>query len=62
MIHCSTHVSVDILLKATGDAPIIKQKKWSVESNRTVGSISEFVKKYLKLGQQDSLVCFLFHL
>ncbi|MCL4122062.1 UNVERIFIED_CONTAM: hypothetical protein GTU68_020972 [Idotea baltica] len=46
---------VDILLKATGNAPIMKTKKWAVESDRTVGSIIAFVKKYLKLEATDSL-------
>ncbi|KAB7498419.1 Ubiquitin-like protein ATG12 [Armadillidium nasatum] len=46
---------VDILLKATGDAPIMKNKKWSVPCDRTIGSIIAFVKRYLKLQESDSL-------
>ena len=49
---------MDILLKATGDAPIMKTKKWTVEADRTIASISQFVKKYLKLAPTDNLVSF----
>lgn len=47
---------VDLLLKATGDAPIMKQKKWTVEADRNVGSIIIFIKRYLKLDSSESLV------
>ena len=47
---------VDILLRATGDAPIMKKKNWRVESDRTIGWISEFIKRYIKLEPNESLV------
>lgn len=47
---------VDVLLKATGNAPIMKKKKWSVDAEKQVGWISEFIKKYLKLETSDQLV------
>jgi ubiquitin-like protein ATG12 len=50
--------SVDILLKATGNAPIMKKKKWSVEPDKTIGWIMEFMKKYLKLERSEQLVRF----
>lgn len=48
--------AVDILLKATANAPIMKQKKWSVCQNNPIGRISEFIKKYLKLDPNERLV------
>ncbi|VVC86610.1 autophagy protein 12-like [Leptidea sinapis] len=48
-------VKVDILLKATGNAPIMKKKKWSVDAEKPVGWVMEFVKKYLKLEPEEKL-------
>lgn len=48
---------VDVLLKATGDAPIMKKKKWAVEGEKRVGWVADFIRKYLKLDPSDSLVC-----
>ena len=47
---------VEILLHPTGDTPIIKKKKWSLESNRQVAFISDFVKKLIKCEPHESLV------
>lgn len=49
-------ITVDILLKATGDAPIMKKKKWAVDAEKPIGWIMEFVKKYLKLEPEEKLV------
>lgn len=49
-------ISVDILLKATGNAPIMKKKKWAVDAEKPIGWIMEFVKKYLKLEPEEKLV------
>lgn len=46
---------IDILLKATGNAPIMKKKKWSVDPDKKIGMIIEFIKKYLKLDHSESL-------
>ncbi|KAK3576528.1 hypothetical protein CHS0354_018023 [Potamilus streckersoni] len=46
---------IDLLLKAAGDAPIMKKKKWAVERNKTVYWVADFIKKYLKCQQSDSL-------
>ncbi|CAK1596594.1 unnamed protein product [Parnassius mnemosyne] len=46
---------VDILLKATGDAPIMKKKKWAVDAEKPIGWVMEFVKKYLKLEPEEKL-------
>ncbi|CAK1547389.1 unnamed protein product [Leptosia nina] len=48
-------VKVDILLKATGNAPIMKKKKWAVDAEKPIGWIMEFVKKYLKLEPDEKL-------
>jgi ubiquitin-like protein ATG12 len=45
-------------LKATGNAPIMKKKKWSVDPERKIGWIIEFMKKYLKLDRSEHLVRF----
>ncbi|XP_026729149.1 autophagy protein 12-like [Trichoplusia ni] len=48
-------VKIDILLKATGNAPIMKKKKWAVDAEKPIGWIMEFVKKYLKLEADEKL-------
>lgn len=48
-------IKIDILLKATANAPIMKQKKWSVYQDNPIGRISEFIKKYLKLDPNERL-------
>ncbi|OAD60683.1 Ubiquitin-like protein ATG12 [Eufriesea mexicana] len=46
---------IDILLKATGNAPIMKQKKWSVSQDYCIGRISDFIRRYLKLDANEKL-------
>ncbi|KAI1292147.1 Autophagy protein 12-like [Halotydeus destructor] len=48
-------VKVDLLLKATGDAPIMKKKKWTVDPEKTVSWVIQFIRKYLKLEPSESL-------
>lgn len=48
--------TVDLLLKAVGDTPIMKQKKWAVERGRTVQSLSQFISRFLKLDANEQLV------
>lgn len=47
---------VDVLLKAVGDTPIMKTKKWALERGRTVQSVSQFISRYLKLSANEQLV------
>lgn len=47
---------VDILLKPTGNAPIMKKKKWTVDSEKPIGWIIEFIKKYIKIEPTEKLV------
>ncbi|XP_074605489.1 autophagy-related 12 [Brevipalpus obovatus] len=46
---------VDILLKATGDAPILKKRKWQVEGDKDVSFVINFVKQMLKLEKNENL-------
>lgn len=47
---------VDVLLKAVGDTPIMKTKKWAVDRGRTVQSLSQFISRFLKLEANEQLV------
>lgn len=49
-------LSVDVLLKPAGDAPILKKKKWAVDKSKTIGWISEFIKRYIKSVNTESIV------
>ncbi|XP_026319256.1 autophagy protein 12-like [Hyposmocoma kahamanoa] len=55
----SDKLKVDILLKATGNAPIMKKKKWAVDAEKPIGWIMEFVKKYLKLEPEEKLFLYI---
>ncbi|NWR74885.1 ATG12 protein, partial [Centropus unirufus] len=46
---------IDILLKAVGDTPIMKTKKWAVERTRTIQGLVDFIKKFLKLMASEQL-------
>ena len=46
---------IAILLKATGNAPIMRQKRWFVNEDHCIGRISNFVRKYLKLDTNEKL-------
>lgn len=35
----------------------MKHKKWSVEADKPIGWIIDFMRKYLKLDAQERLVC-----
>lgn len=47
---------VDVLLKAVGDTPIMKTKKWAVDRGRTLQSLSQFISRFLKLDANEQLV------
>uniref|UniRef100_A0A8D2LIH8 Ubiquitin-like protein ATG12 n=1 Tax=Varanus komodoensis TaxID=61221 RepID=A0A8D2LIH8_VARKO len=46
---------IDVLLKAVGDTPIMKTKKWTVERTRTIQGLIDFIKKFLKLVASEQL-------
>lgn len=50
------YISVDLLLKSAGDAPILKKKKWSVDPDKKVAWIIDFLRRYLKCQPSESLV------
>ena len=47
---------VEVHLQATGDAPIMKQKKYKVDGEKRIDWIIAFIRKFLKLEPTDSLV------
>lgn len=47
---------VDILLNAAGNAPIMKQRKWTVDWQKDVNWVCKFIHKYLKLDPEEKLV------
>ena len=49
-------LTVTVVLCAVGGAPIMKQRKWEVDSTQTIGFISSFIRKKLALQKSDSLV------
>lgn len=46
---------ITIMLKPTGDAPIISKKKWAVPPEQTVSDISEKIRKLLKFEENERL-------
>ncbi|KJH52836.1 Mov34/MPN/PAD-1 family protein [Dictyocaulus viviparus] len=46
---------VTILLRAVGDAPILKQKKFSVDASRTVAWFTQVIKKMIALADDQTL-------
>ncbi|CAM4563353.1 ubiquitin-like protein ATG12 [Caretta caretta] len=50
-----TKKKIDVLLKAVGDTPIMKNKKWAVERTRTIQGLIDFIKKFLKLVASEQL-------
>lgn len=46
---------IEILLKNTGNAPIMKKTKWAVRASSTVSEIARFITNYLKLDPSQSL-------
>ena len=49
-------LSVDILFNAAGNAPIMKQRKWTVDSLKDINWVCKFIHKYLKLCREEKLV------
>ncbi|XP_033630476.1 autophagy protein 12-like [Asterias rubens] len=46
---------VDILLRATGDAPIMKKKRWAVDQSKKIAWVIDFIRKYIKCEPSESL-------
>lgn len=45
-----------VLLKATGNAPILKQSKFKISATQQFHAVIDFMKKQLRLPQGESLV------
>ncbi|MEE6483229.1 hypothetical protein FKM82_013474 [Ascaphus truei] len=52
---CEAKRKIDVLLKAVGDTPIMKNKKWTMEKARTIQGLMDFIKKYLKMESAEQL-------
>ncbi|XP_069803545.1 ubiquitin-like protein ATG12 [Dendropsophus ebraccatus] len=52
---CEAKRKIDVLLKAVGDTPIMKNKKWTIERTRTVQGLMAFIIKYLKLEASEQM-------
>ncbi|VDL76033.1 unnamed protein product [Nippostrongylus brasiliensis] len=46
---------VTVLLRAVGDVPILKQKKFNVDATRTVAWFIQVIRKLLNLDDSQSL-------
>jgi len=51
----ASKLTIDVLLKAAGDAPIMKKKKWAVDPAKKVGWIIDFIRKYIRCEANESL-------
>lgn len=51
----SSQFTVDILLNAAGNAPIMKQRKWAVDPMKDICWVAKFIHKYLKLDGEEKL-------
>ncbi|CAK6966160.1 ubiquitin-like protein ATG12 [Scomber scombrus] len=49
---------IDVLLKAVGDTPIMKTKKWAVDRGRTVQSLAQFIARFLKFDANEQLLIY----
>uniref|UniRef100_A0A914E925 Ubiquitin-like protein ATG12 n=1 Tax=Acrobeloides nanus TaxID=290746 RepID=A0A914E925_9BILA len=54
-----TQSKINLLLKAAGDAPIMKQNNWTVEGDHTIAWLVAFIKKYLNIDVDSSLFLFM---
>lgn len=54
----NSHPKINLLLKAVGDAPIMKQKNWAIEGTHTIAWLTSFIKKYLNIDNSTSLFLF----
>ncbi|XP_075724792.1 autophagy-related 12 isoform X1 [Rhipicephalus microplus] len=58
-LHDPFTFTFDVFLKATGDAPIMAKRKWAVSPTSKVMDIVDFVRRYLKLDQSESLFLYI---
>lgn len=53
-----TKKKISVLLKAVGDTPIMKTKKWTIEPSRRIQWLMDFIKKFLKLEPSEQLIIY----
>ena len=53
--------SVTVSLSPIGNAPVLKQKKFTVARERTIGWMNQWLRKNLKCDSAESVVRFLCH-
>ncbi|CAH8459850.1 unnamed protein product [Heterobilharzia americana] len=46
---------VVLLLKATGNAPVMKKMKWSVSRKQKIHWVVDFIRKYISCAPSESL-------
>ncbi|XP_014667091.1 PREDICTED: ubiquitin-like protein ATG12 [Priapulus caudatus] len=46
---------ISILMKAAGDAPILKVRKWAVDPDRTLSTVIDKLNKILKTAEGESV-------
>lgn len=46
---------IEILLKAVGNAPILKKKKFLLDRNKNVNFVIDWLRKYMKLDPKEQL-------
>jgi hypothetical protein len=56
MLYLISFSVVTVVLCPVGGAPIMRQRKWEVDSTQTIGFIASFIRKKLTLQKSDSLV------
>lgn len=49
-------ILVELMLKATGDAPILNKRKWAVERVKKVAWILDFIQRQIKCSPGESVV------
>lgn len=54
-IDSSAEEKVTLLLKATGNAPVLKRKTWKVNRTNSVGWVVNFLRKYISSAPNESL-------
>jgi len=53
-------IKIEVHLRAVGDAPIMKKRRWMVERARTVGWVTAFIRKYLNMDNEQSQTLFIY--
>ncbi|XP_037074247.1 autophagy protein 12-like [Pollicipes pollicipes] len=54
-LETKTNSKVGLLLKAAGDAPIMKQKFWMVDPKKQVTWVVQFIRRYIRMDPSESL-------